>query len=116
MSVHNEELRAKIKALWNTVRNRDIADQLGISQGRVSQIAKALGLPSKKMRAQRANSEANGRRAGDIVRRHHARQPDPVRLVPSPVLFGAPLRILDDDTRRLIDRALRERRKGRRKA
>lgn len=107
MRARNEELRTRIKEWWATTTVADIALRCGVSPGRVSRLAKEMGLPAKKFRS--AGREAHGRRVGDIMRRRHCRQPDPVRLKPARAMFGAPIRVLDDATSTLIRSALRER-------
>lgn len=111
MRARNEELRTRIKEWWATTTVADIALRCGVSPGLVSRLAKEMGLPAKKFRS--AGREAHGRRVGDIMRRRHCRQPDPVRLKPARAMFGAPIRVLDHDTQALIDAALGVRKRPR---
>ncbi len=115
-------LIAALPKLWEWgVETSDIADRFSTSDDAVREYARRLKLPARKrVRTHKPEMSRLERRRQHMKKLHCLRhrnsiqQPDPIILEPSPSLFGAPLKRLDEETRTLIDEAVARSQKPRR--
>ncbi len=110
----NTRMIAALPKLWAMgIETVDIAERFQETEEMVRYYARQQGLPPRKRlpphKAEMSVAERrrqHGKMLGDVRRRHFIQQPDPIVLEPSPSLFGAPLKRLDEETRVLIDKAV----------
>lgn len=108
--------RELLARLWDSgLRIRDISDRMGHGVASIRRAAEAMGLTPRPRRGAadhafrltaRENRDRQKRVAGDILRRARIVQPDPVILKQSGAALGLPIRVLNPETRALIDVAL----------
>lgn len=100
--------RAALVAHWSArMPIRHIAARLGTSDKTVRKIAAELGLRDFRRHGYSMFTGSPGHSIGGCIKHRKAiRQPSPIGLRQSASLIGAPIRILDPETRALIDAAL----------
>ena len=118
----NTRMIAALPKLWTMgVETVDIAERFQETEEMVRYYARQQGLPARKRPPPRKPEMSRLERRRQHIKKLHClrhrnaiQQPDPIILEPSPSLFGAPLKRLDDETRALIDRAVARSEKPRR--
>ncbi len=118
----NTRMIAALPKLWAMgIETVDIAERFQETEEMVRYYARQQGLPARKRlpphKAEMSQAERrrqHGKMLGCLRHRNAIQQPDPIILEPSPSLFGAPLKRLDEETRALIDQAVARSQKPRR--
>ncbi len=118
----NTRMIAALAKLWAMgIETVDIAERFGETEEMVRYYARQQGLPARKRppphKAEMSRAERwrlHVKKLQCLRHRNAIQQPDPIILEPSPSLFGAPLKRLDEETRALIDQAVARSQKPRR--